>query len=263
MTVFCPGYVARPYSELVADYPTETSYPFKDFRVEWGPIFHRGRLDGSARVLMIGQDPGQHENVLRRILAGEAGRRVQGFLAKLGITESYVLINALLYSAASSKVASYVNQPAVQTYRDSWLDAIFAPGKVEAVVTFGTMARDAWRGYASRRELADDIAVALSTDFFEFGTTKNNLWKQGCAVEMGDAALGLAVNDLGPEAPNWLVIRNASDPAINAALPRTPRELDMQAHWAVWYYEAFGYWTSVNSAIAVWAVIAGDQGFER
>jgi hypothetical protein len=103
----------------------------------------------------------------------------------------------------------------------------------------------------------------LSTDFFEFGTTENNLWKQGCAVEMGDAVLGLAAHDLGPEAPNWLVIRNASDPAINAALPRTPRELDMQAHWAVWYYEAFGYWTSVNSAIAVWAVIAGDQGFER
>ena len=30
----------------------------------------------------------------------------------------------------------------------------------------------------------------------------------------------------------------------------------MQAHWAVWYYEAYGYWTSVNSAIAVWAMTA-------
>ena len=28
----------------------------------------------------------------------------------------------------------------------------------------------------------------------------------------------------------------------------------MQAHWAVWYYETYGYWTSVNSAIAVWAM---------
>jgi hypothetical protein len=54
------------------------------------------------------------------------------------------------------------------------------------------------------------------------------------------------------------VIRNASDPAINALLPH-----DMQAHWAVWFYEQYGYWTSVNSAIAVWAVIAGDQGFQR
>jgi hypothetical protein len=30
----------------------------------------------------------------------------------------------------------------------------------------------------------------------------------------------------------------------------------MQAHWAVWYYETYGYWTSVNSAIATWAMIA-------
>ena len=54
--------------------------------------------------------------------------------------------------------------------------------------------------------------------------------------------------------PGWLVIRNVSDPVINADLPRAP--VDMQAHWAVWYYETFGYWTSVNSAIATWAMIA-------
>lgn len=163
MTAFCPGYVAAPYNELVQDYPDHTAYPFKDFRVEWGPIFHRGRLDGSARVLVIGQDPGQHENVLRRILAGEAGRRVQGFLAKLGIVDSYVLINALLYSVASSQGASYVNQPAVQAYRDLWLDAILAPGNIEAVVTFGNMARDAWRSYERRRKLTGKIATAYLT----------------------------------------------------------------------------------------------------
>ncbi|MNF06482.1 hypothetical protein D3C80_2064410 [compost metagenome] len=69
----------------------------------------------------------------------------------------------------------------------------------------------------------------------------------------------------GRQAPKWLVIRNASDPQINGKLPGrvTPgvpvelrRELDMQAHWAVWYYETYGYWTSVNSAIAVWAMVA-------
>ena len=54
-----------------------------------------------------------------------------------------------------------------------------------------------------------------------------------------------------------LVIRNASDPRINGNLPvGPPSALDMQAHWAVWYYEAFGYWTSVNSAIATWSQIA-------
>lgn len=98
----------------------------------------------------------------------------------------------------------------------------------------------------------------LSTDFFEFGTSANaaELAAIGCGIEMGDAALGLAAEDLGAAAPNWAVIRNISDPQINADLTNAPRQLDMQSHWAVWYYETFGYWTSVMSAITTWAVIA-------
>ena len=75
---FDPGYVAEPYLALCAEYPEADVYPSDQFRLEWGPIFHRGRLDGSARVLIIGQDPAQHETIVRRILVGEAGRRVQG-----------------------------------------------------------------------------------------------------------------------------------------------------------------------------------------
>ena len=74
---------------------------------------------------------------------------------------------------------------------------------------------------------------------------------------MGDAALGLAVSQLGAEAPKWAVIRNISDPQINGTLPDAPRERDMQSHWAVWYYDTFGYWTSMMSALATWAIIAG------
>lgn len=108
----------------------------------------------------------------------------------------------------------------------------------------------------------------LTTDFFEFGTSTNNLEKEGCGVEMGDAVLGMVVDEMkaeGLNAPDWLVIRNASDPQINGALPDATspasapgmqRKLNMQAHWAVWYYETYGYWTSVNSAIAVWTMVA-------
>jgi hypothetical protein len=97
----------------------------------------------------------------------------------------------------------------------------------------------------------------LTTDYFEFGTSGNGLDQEGCGVEMGDATFGLVAERLGASAPKWLVIRNASDPQINGDLPvGPPSALDMQAHWAVWYYEAFGYWTSVNSAIAVWAMVA-------
>jgi nucleoside phosphorylase len=96
----------------------------------------------------------------------------------------------------------------------------------------------------------------LTTDFFEFGTSTNGLAREGCGVEMGDAVFGLVAADLGAAAPKWLVIRNASDPQINGDLPTGSGGRNMQAHWALWYYETFGYWTSVNSALAVWAMVA-------
>jgi hypothetical protein len=65
------------------------------FRLAWGPIYYRGRLDGTAKVLVIGQDPAADENVARRILVGDAGRRVQGLLTKLGLTRSYALGGAV------------------------------------------------------------------------------------------------------------------------------------------------------------------------
>ncbi len=163
MPDFCPGYVQEPFASLAASYPDASAYPSPDFRTEWGPIFHRGRLDGSARVLILGQDPGQHENVLRRILVGEAGRRVQGFLAKLGITRSYVLLNALLYSVYGSNGAKYVTKPKVRDYRNQWVHAVVSSGQLEAVVTFGAMAAKAWGSYASAHSVPAALAVAHLT----------------------------------------------------------------------------------------------------
>jgi hypothetical protein len=71
-TPFDPAYGDDPWRTLVETYPGADVYPPADFRTEWGPIFHRGRLDGSARVLVIGQDPSAHESIARRILVGEA-----------------------------------------------------------------------------------------------------------------------------------------------------------------------------------------------
>lgn len=96
----------------------------------------------------------------------------------------------------------------------------------------------------------------LTTDSFVFGTTSNGLGDAACGVEMGDAVFGLVAERLD-SSPKWLVVRNASNPPINGDLPAgPPAALDMQAHWSAFYYEAFGYWTSVNSAIVTWAMIA-------
>jgi hypothetical protein len=118
----------------------------------------------------------------------------------------------------------------------------------------------------------------LTTDGFEFGTSKgpngNYLGGRGCGVEMGDAVLGMVIKYLNkptakpqwdftplasPEAlqtsvPEWLVIRNASDPQIDATQSK-----EDQTKEAVAFYKAYGYWTSVNSSIAVWAAARGAQ----
>lgn len=142
---FDPGYFQAPFTTLADEYPGAEVFPPSQFRVEWGPIFHRGRLDGSARVLVIGQDPAQHETVVRRILVGEAGRRVQGFLAKLGITRSYVFINAYLYSVYGSVRAKTRKDPRLVGYRNRWLDALLLDRKVEGVVVLGQAADEAWQ----------------------------------------------------------------------------------------------------------------------
>jgi hypothetical protein len=161
---FDAGYVSEPFTTLCTQYPGADVYPVGQFRVEWGPIFHRGRLDGSARVLVIGQDPAQHETVVRRVLVGEAGHRVQGLLAKLGMTRSYILVNAFLYSAYGSVRAKTRRNPDLIAYRNRWLDALLVGSEVEAVLAFGQAADEAWQSWnASPAARTVNVAYAALT----------------------------------------------------------------------------------------------------
>src|SRR5919197_2021731 len=141
-TPFDPGYVETPFDSLAATYPGPNVYKRSDFRLEWGPVFHRGRLDGTARVLVIGQDPAQHETIARRILVGEAGHRLQGFLFKLGIDRSYVMVNTFLYCLfGQGGAAGKSNVTGIVTYRHKWLDAVFDHEPIEAGAPPGVPAR--------------------------------------------------------------------------------------------------------------------------
>jgi len=143
---FCPGYGDEPFATLVRDCPGLDVYPFDSFRTEWGPIFHRGRLDGTARLLAIGQDPGQHEEILRRILVGTAGKRVQGFTHKLGLTSGYVLVNTFLYSVFGQWAgAAHIDDAGITDYRNRWIAALLDSSPIEAVVAFGGLADKAWQ----------------------------------------------------------------------------------------------------------------------
>jgi uracil-DNA glycosylase len=150
---FDDGYGSEPFASLVANYPGPEVYPWDDFRVEWGPVFHRGRLDGTARVLVLGQDPGAHEAIARRTLVGEAGQRTQGFLAKLGIRTSYVMVNTFIYSVYGQGGGErHKDDPAIAAYRNAWLDALLVGRRVDAVVSMGRLADAAfgqWRSTES------------------------------------------------------------------------------------------------------------------
>ena len=161
---FDPGYFEEPFRSLVRDFPEEDVYPRDQFRVEWGPIFHRGRLDGSARVLVIGQDPAQHETIVRRVLVGEAGRRLQGFLAKLGVDTSYAIVNTFLYSVYGTVKAATRRDPRLAAYRNRWLDALLIGRRVEGVLALGEAADEAWRTWkATPAGAAVDFAYAPVT----------------------------------------------------------------------------------------------------
>lgn len=148
-TPFDPGPAQEPFASLVAAAPGASAYPPEDFRTEWGPVFHRGRLDGTARVLVLGQDPAQHETIARRILVGEAGHRLQGLLFKLGIERSYVMVNTFLFSVFGQAGGErHAGDRAIVRYRHRWLRAIFQASPIEAVIALGHLADDAWTRFA-------------------------------------------------------------------------------------------------------------------
>jgi uracil-DNA glycosylase len=161
---FDAGYTGK-LRALCEDYPGTEIYPSDSFRTEWGPVFHRGRLDGSARVLVLGQDPAQHETIARRILVGEAGHRLQGFLAKLGIDSSYVMINTFLYSVFGQGGGNKHHKDAgIIAYRNRWLDELTAGGKIEVAVSLGELADKAWAAWkATPKGAAANIAHARIT----------------------------------------------------------------------------------------------------
>ena len=93
----------------------------------------------------------------------------------------------------------------------------------------------------------------VTTDFFGFDTSDDHYQLQGLGAvsEMGDAVLGLVVQQIGPTAPPWLAIRNVSDPQIKADSLTLKQQADMAAQ----IYKGFGRWSSVCSAIVCWASI--------
>lgn len=242
---FDPGYGEEPFKGLCERYPDESVYPPGQFRLEWGPIFHRGRLDGSARVLVIGQDPAQHETIVRRILVGEAGRRVQGFLAKLGITRSYVFINAYLYSVYGSVKAKTRKNPALIEYRNQWLEALLVGHQIEAVLALGLAADEAWQFWrATPTGQSVSVAYAAVTHPTQpESSSKGDKAKRAAATKKmlqnwNGALQALSPNVSHPDEPTPLVLYGESwADGDRVGIP----EFDYPAGLPAWMHEQDGW----------------------
>ena len=90
-------------------------------------------------------------------------------------------------------------------------------------------------------------ASLLTTSTFVVGTTAGT-YSEFVAIEMDDAVIGEACRKSGTA---FAFVRNISDPVQNAALPAT-----VQGNWGSAIYDAYGFYTSYNGAIAAWAMLA-------
>jgi hypothetical protein len=148
-----PEFDSGPPSQFAALFAQTPDYsPFKTlFWFDWGPVFYRGRLDGSAKVLCIASDPGATERIANRTLVGDAGQRVQGFLKKIGLTRSYVCLNAFAYALIPSK-AKDADVVLRASEHVTWRNRLYDLAKgvhVAAIIAFGGEAQQAvnlWTG---------------------------------------------------------------------------------------------------------------------
>jgi uracil-DNA glycosylase len=119
-------------------------HPAGRFRLDFGPVYYRGRLDGSARVLVVGQDPSTNEILAHRVFVGRSGQRVQGFLRKLGVTRSYVMMNMFLYSVfgqANAQLRAIALQPPILEFRNAFLDRLARENPIQAIIAVGNGAQ--------------------------------------------------------------------------------------------------------------------------
>lgn len=145
-----PPFWMDKFSELSDDY--FINHPSQRFRTAFGGVLYRGRLDNTARLLIIGQDPSTDEAIARRAFVGSAGQRLQKFLNKIGITRSYIIINTFAYSILGqfdNEMRTISLEAPLKNFREGLMDTIIEKNPIRAILTFGAGARHAVENWAN------------------------------------------------------------------------------------------------------------------
>jgi uracil-DNA glycosylase len=117
------------------------------FRWHHGPMFFRGRLDGSAKVVVVGQEGAQDESLSHRSFTGGTGARMQHLLRHLGVDRSYLFLNSFVYPIFGQytndlrSLAQDRRSPIV-IHRHQILDKAIIEGDVRLVIAVGRAAKE-------------------------------------------------------------------------------------------------------------------------
>jgi uracil-DNA glycosylase len=118
------------------------------FRWQHGPMFFRGRLDGSAKVVVVGQEGAQDESLSHRSFTGGTGARLQWLLSFLGLDRSYLFLNTFVYPIFGQytpdlrPLAQDLRSP-ITIHRNRIFDKAVVEGDVRLVIAVGEAAKEA------------------------------------------------------------------------------------------------------------------------
>jgi uracil-DNA glycosylase len=203
-----PGYDPGPPPPWEALFGSAPLGHYRDhashrFRTDFGPVFYRGRLDGTARLLIVGQDPATDELIASRAFVGLSGQRLQGFLRKIGIRRSYLMVNTFLYGVYGqfdAQLRAISLEPPLLAFRNAVLDRIARDNAIAAVITIGAGARHAmeqWPGSAGYPVF--ELVHPAAPEALVMPSWNTHLPQLHAAVEADDEA----TVDLTPYGPSF------------------------------------------------------------
>ena len=171
--------------------------------------------------------------------------------SKLKLGDAVIANTARFHCGRSFKSAPFNNKSFTSGYSPSSNSALKIVNSKLVDANAGALAPErkgdpVVYSFAVAPDRIGEPLVIVTTDEFQFDdkTDKFGLQGLGAMVEMDDAVLGLAVEEMGRPVP-WLAIRNASDPQMPT--PSIGNSTDI--------FKKYGYWTSIPSALGAWASV--------